>query len=314
MYKIPDVPSSKADIHEIADFTEIECIKKKTVSAREVFSSIDKYDDHYYAGGVPEDEALEPRLADAINEIDRRCLFCGGRYPFTVGSVGHVVKLNPAVDEAVREVYAFLLFATRLDMKNHREQNGIDGALLFEELSEYIGKHYFGERTESFLFGTASRENNFQNKIISLTKLMGEGRSFESRIDTSPNSNKDDGLDVVVWKPFSDFYPGKLIGFGQCKTGTHWKDNLTFLRPDSFCKKWFKDQPPADPVRLFFISESILRNQWYDLSAEGGILFDRCRIMDYLPVNEIRKDAPPFLSQIKAWNKTVVEIELKSSP
>lgn len=309
MYKIPDVPSSKADIHEIADFVEVECLKNKIISAREIFSSIDKFDDHQYSGGVPEDEELEPKLADVIDEIDRRRKFCGEKYPFYIGSEGHVVKFNQAANETIREVYQFLLFTTRLDMKNHRKQNGSDGTLLFEKLAEFIGKHYLGERAESFLFGTACQESNFEKKITSLTKLMGEGGAFKSRIDTSPNIKKDDGLDVVVWKSFSDGNPGKLIGFGQCKTGTCWKDNLVFLRPDSFCKKWLKDQPTVDPIRLFFISESILRNRWYEHTAQGGVLFDRCRIMDYLPVKEI-EEAPLFLSKIKTWNKMVVEKRL----
>jgi len=64
--------------------------------------------------------------------------------------------------------------------------------------------------------------------------------------------------------------------------------------------------PPVPPVRLFFISESLLRNQWYEFTAEAGILFDRCRIMDYLPVAEI-EESTSFLSQIKAWNMAVTE-------
>jgi hypothetical protein len=302
MYKVPNVPSPAADVHEIADFIEIECIRNDTISAREILSSLDLPEDHYYPGGVPEDEKLEPKISDSLNEIDRRYRLCGTRYPFKVEKHGHLVTLNLKADETIREIYTFLLFATRLDMKNQKIQNDIDGTLLFEQLSEYVGKHYFGERAESYLFGTASRDSNFCKKITSLIKRMGEGGVFRNRNETSPNVSKDDGLDVVVWKSFSDRYPGKLIGFGQCKTGTHWKNYLTILQPDSFCRKWFGDQPTVNPVRLFFISESILRNGWYKHASEGGILFDRCRIMDYLPI----KETPSFLSQIKAWNNAVI--------
>jgi hypothetical protein len=307
MYKFPDVPSPKADVHEIADFIEIKCIQNRSVSAREVSSSLDILTDHDYRDGVPEDEELEPKIADTLNEIDRRYLFCGTKYPFKVVRHGHVVTLSLAVDEIIREIYTFLLFATRLDMSNQRIQNDIDGTSLFEKLSEYVGKHYFGERAESYLFGTAFRENNFENKITSLIEQMGEGRGFKNPDETFSNMHKDDRLDVVVWKSFSDGSFGKLIGFGQCKTGTHWKNYLTILHPDSFCRKWFRDQPTVNPVRLFFISESILRNRWYEHASDGGILFDRCRIMDYLPI----KEPPPFLSQIRAWNMGVTETVLK---
>ena len=304
-YKIPDVPSPKADVHELADYIEIECIiKNKSVSTYEIFSSLDLLDDHYYPDGVPEDDELEPKIADTLSEIDRRCLSCGTRYPFTLGRHGYVVTLNPVLDENTREIYTFLLLTTRLDMSGQRIKNDTDGALLFEELSAYIGRNYFGERADFYLFGTASHESNFKGKIATLIERMGEGRCFENRDEASPNRNKDDKLDVVVWKSFSDNSPGKLIGFGQCKTGTHWKTNLTVLNPDSFCRKWFRDQPTVPPVRLFFISESILRDRWYAHASDGGILFDRCRIMDYLPIKEV---PPSFLSKIKAWNRAVTK-------
>jgi hypothetical protein len=305
MYKIPGLPSPEDDIHEIADFAEIECIKKKdkTVSAREVISALDKLDDHRYTDGVPEVEALESRVEDAINEIEQRRKFCGVNYPFKIDEYGHVISLNPKVDKAIHEIYTFLLLATRLDMKNQRRHNQIDGALLFERLSEYVGKYYFGERAESFLFGTSSGSGNFEKKINLLIDQLREGGRFRNRNQISPDKYKDDTLDVVVWKSFSDGYQGKLIGFGQCKTGTHWKDTLKMQQPDIFCKQWFIDQPAVNPVRLFFISESILRSEWYHHTTNSGILFDRCRIMDYLPIEQIK--TAQFFSQIKEWNKAV---------
>ena len=49
---------------------------------------------------------------------------------------------------------------------------------------------------------------------------------------------KDGKLDIVVWRRFADGRPGQLIGFGQCKTGTSWPDDLTKLQPEGFCAKW----------------------------------------------------------------------------
>ena len=285
MYKIPDIPSPKAGINEIADFVEIQCLKKESVSDREILSSLDRLSDHRYEDGVPEDDELDTIIEETFREIDRRGRLCGTRYPFEIGAYGHVVKTNAAVDEIDREIYTFLLFATRNDMNSQRIKKAIDGSLLFEELAEHVGKQYFGERAESFLFGTASQGKNFSEKIKLLTKRLGEGSGLTTRTQTSLNINKDDGLDVVIWKSFADGYCGKLIGFGQCKTGTYWKNHLTIVRPDSFCKKWFKLSPAVDPVRFFFISESILRDKWYDHTTDCGILFDRCRIMDYLPGN-----------------------------
>ncbi len=303
MYKIPDIPTPKADINEIADFVEVQCLKKSNVSAREIFSSLDILTDEHYENGVPEDDELEHIIDDTFAEIERRSQFCGTRYPFELRPHGHVAGINPSVDETILAVYSFLLFATRLDMGSQRIIKGIDGALLFEELAEYVGKNYFGERAESFLFGTASQEENFGKKIESLTKQLGEGVGLTKRKHTSQKSTKDGGVDVVVWKSFADGSYGKLIGFGQCKTGTYWKESLTIVRPDSFCKKWFKQLPAIEPIRLFFISESILRHLWYEHTTDCGILFDRCRIMDYLPAHL----PPSFLTKAKEWTNAVVE-------
>ncbi|MCI0470143.1 MAG: hypothetical protein L0Y73_00630, partial [Candidatus Aminicenantes bacterium] len=171
MYKFPHAPSAEADVHEIADFIEIECIKNESVSARKISAGFNLLSDFdYRSAGVPEDDELEPKIIESLHEIDRRRLFCGDRYPFKVIEHGHVVTFDPGVDEITREIYKFLLFTTRLDMQKERIQNDIDGALLFEELSEYIGKNYFGEGAESYLFGTASRKSNFQDKVTDLIK------------------------------------------------------------------------------------------------------------------------------------------------
>ena len=85
-----------------------------------------------------------------------------------------------------------------------------------------------------------------------------------------------------MWKGFSDTRSGRLIGFGQCKTGRNWRDSLTQLQSDAFIKCWLRDAPPVNPVRLFFVSEAVGEDeQWFNHVAQGGLLFDRCRVMDY---------------------------------
>ncbi len=120
MYKLPDAPTPKADIHEIADFIEVECIRNNRISVKEIRHSIDKARDYRYDDGVPEEEELEEkredvltlegRMADVLTEIDRRHQFCGTRYPFRVVNNGHVVTLDSDIDKTIYEIYTFLLF------------------------------------------------------------------------------------------------------------------------------------------------------------------------------------------------------------
>jgi hypothetical protein len=137
------------------------------------------------------------------------------------------------------------------------------------------------------LFGTAQKER-FEEKVNELCRELGEGVEFENKMNVSANQIKDDRLDVVVWKSFADRKESKLIGFGQCKTGTSWRsdNSLTQLRPENFCQKWFRRMPAHTPARLFFVADTFNLDTWYNDASDAGIVFDRFRLMDYLPDNE----------------------------
>ena len=49
----------------------------------------------------------------------------------------------------------------------------------------------------------------------------------------------------------------------------------------SFCKKWLRSPPALTPVRMFFVAEAMSRVDWYDAASDAGLLFDRCRIVDF---------------------------------
>jgi hypothetical protein len=90
----------------------------------------------------------------------------------------------------------------------------------------------------------------------------------------------DDGLDIVAWRSFPDGKQGKLIAFGQCAAGaSDWQDKLAEMDARSFVKKWMRAPLLVDPVRLFFIPRRVSPGDWESAGIDGGILFDRCRIV-----------------------------------
>ena len=157
---------------------------------------------------------------------------------------------------------------------------GIDGTLLLEELAADAAREYVGDRAESLVFGTSAGLSDFREKADRLCQRLREGEGFLNR-DRAEPTQRDGQLDVVVWKPFADGDPGKLIAFGQCKTGTDHKDTVTQLQPDSFCRKWLHSSPVLTPVRMFFAAEAMSRLRWYSAASDAGLLFDRCRIVDF---------------------------------
>ena len=148
------------------------------------------------------------------------------------------------------------------------------------------------------VFGTAvSANGGFPVRVNKLCNRMAEGGGFFNHNNTVPRQ-QDDKLDVVAWTPFSDRLPGQLIMFGQCKTGTYYKDQLTQLQPDAFCRNWLRTQPAVTPARAFFLAEALPRSRWRYSAVNAGVLFDRCRIVDFA-----RDASADLLAKIRDWTE-----------
>ena len=304
MFEWPGEPSPHAEEHELADFLELTAWRAGGTSAVALSRLLGRLGENDYRAGVPEEDEVDRAAGDAFAELDRRRHDCGGGYPFVLGGEGATVRLDEPRDEeadARHAIYKYLLLATRLNMRDNRRHAGRDGALLFEELAAETAKGYLGARSESLVFGTAAGTADFPGRIDELCARMGEGGGFRNRDDTPPRA-RDGKLDVVAWKPFADRRPGKLIAFGQCKTGTHYRDELTQLQPDSFCSKWLHTQPAVTPVRMFFLAEARPRGRWRSAAVDAGILFDRCRVVDFCrdPGAEVRW-------KVREWTRAAAE-------
>ena len=303
-YKIPDLPSSRAYKEETADFWEVQSVSNPSIFVSQIQISkvismeldeinhdgIDSEDDV-----VNEGSEIRNGLDDVFAELQRRTQFTANKYPFDFGK--YSMKLT-AETSLTKDIYLFLLLCTRLNMKTQKVQNGIDGTKVFENLCAHVAKNYFGQSSKSFVFGTAEA-GNFESKVSDMIKSIGEGKKF-----TNPNNNaptkKDDSIDVVVWKEFSDKRVGKLIGFGQCKTGTTtWRDDIHRLKPKDFCGNWFNEQPVFDPIPLVFICDTMNEDFNFPTSQKGYLVFNRFRILEYVDdslAENIKQDISNWLN------------------
>lgn len=289
----PFTPSATAK-HELADFVELVSWREGTISVVALNQLLSRLDEPDYSTGVPEgDDEIDDSVEGAFSEIERRIEACAGAYPFVVENEGQSVRFNANGNNGRHTIYLFLLLATRLNMNEQRRHGGLDGTKLFEEIGEQSAKSYLGTRAEGLVFGTAVGAGNFQKKVDELCRRLGEGDGFTQRSSGRPQDGK---LDVVAWIPFSDCMPGKLILFGQCKTGTHYKRHLTQLQPDAFCNKWFRSQPALRPTRAFFVAEALSPPKWRDHAVDAGLLFDRCRIVDFSEPMDAN-----VLARVRTW-------------
>ena len=306
MFKWPGVPTSRAPAHELADFVELLCWQQGTASSTDLSQALGRLADNDYSDGVPEEEETPLHIEAAFQELELRIVACGGGYPFWLDEKGNVLYVTQNLDKASLWIYKYLLLATRLNMGtgqgSDRSHAGIDGTHLLEELSSETGREYFGARAESMVFGTAVSGKGFPAKIKSLCRMIREGDGYVNHTQNSRQNARDGKLDVIVWKHFSDGLPGKVIAFGQCKTGTNYRNTLTQLQPDIFCRKWIQSPLTLTPMRMFFVAEALPRGDWYNLASDTGLLFDRCRIVDFS--NRLSRR---LLDRVEAWTAAAAE-------
>lgn len=281
-FKLPNLPSPRAQLHELADFAELTAWEYGKVSEREIIAFLGRAGDNEENQGVNDtEEETTDLLPEVMNEIDRRVEACRGGYPFELTLKGTVLEYDKRSEDKIEsQVYRYLLLSTRLNMKDSKKHAGLDGTLLLEKLSAHVLKNYLGGRATSFVFGTA-KSGNFKGKVDNLCRSLNEGVGFRNLDGNSKVTAVDDKLDAVAWTPFADKLPGQLIVVGQCKTGTSWKGFETQIQPENFAKKWFKEPFLVTPIRAFCLSEAIDRTKWKSIQIEAGILFDRCRLVDF---------------------------------
>ena len=305
----PEVPSPRALAHELADYAELFCWKEESTSLTALSRALGRLDENDYSGGVPGDEPAYDKAEQAFAEIERRIEVCKEGYPFAFDPKGLTLQIMSEHKGFRHEVYKYLLLATRLNMRDNRVHAEIDGTLLFERLAAEIARSYFGNRARSLVFGTASNERTFEAKVNNLCHQLGEGVGYSSS-DSRDQYVRDGKLDIVVWKPFEDKLEGQLIGFGQCKTGTSYRNELTNLQPDDFCRKWLIRSPFVPPVRMFFVAEAQLMSLGHraSMSVNAGLLFDRCRIIEYS--GEVDDEV---LSSLRDWTNAALAALLTNS-
>ncbi len=306
-YKISGLPSARAYKEETADFWEIQAIRNpgQFISQTHISRIISKELDQIGHEGIEsEDDLLDDRLEDVFIELQRRIQFTFEKYPFSFQRYSMKLYSESSLS---KNIYLFLLLCTRFNMRDQKVQNGIDGTLLFEKICAVVARNYFGSSSKSYVFGTAE-PGNFESKVKDLITNIGEGQSFVNPNNNSPTKN-DDSLDIVVWRDFSDKRMGKLIGFGQCKTGTSWHDEILKLKPANFCNSWLLRQPVFSPLPLVFICDTLNEDFNFYTIQQGFLLFNRFRIIEYIGTDLDKA----IQTELDAWlSGAFVVLEIKN--
>ena len=258
-------------------------------------------------------EAGEAVADRAFEELTRRNdLYTPSVYPFELS--GDHLMPRTQVDDSI---YLFLRFLSDGQVLMGLSPDLVRRARkLFESLSALALLNYLGGKANSadaVVFGFPREERlpkTFKDALNELCVLAGEHPKHSSEIcrNDAPKlaTAKDDGLDVVVWRDFSDHRRGKLLVFGQCATGDDWQEKLCDMPSASkWCETWLNSPPFVDPVRSFFVPVVISDESWEYASRRAGILFDCTRIATLAKREDL---APEKKKGICAFNQAAIAL------
>ncbi len=300
MFKLPNkIPTNRTSAQDWADYAEYHAILNGKINLYNLTKPARMISDEEEIVGIDDDADRYLQKVDEISaEVRYRMEVGEALYPFEMEDNDYSIRYISKSEYSVI-VYPYLLLATRANMSKDRIKVNIDGSLLFEHLCSIVAQHYFGSRAEVDILGTSKEDIlSFRDKLREITRMIGEGGEIHENPGHKP---QDDNIDVIVWKSFKDRYPSKMIAFGQCKTGTSWVERLSELNTDAFCKTWFTSQPVLTPVRMFFTAQYFPKEIFRVRANEAGLVFDRFRILDYLPE---RLD-PELLEKMSLWNEAI---------
>lgn len=303
MYNIDDINHT---VFELADYLEYKSIinESNTCSLGELRAMLSAPDDEIDISGTEEgDDKVINKLQEALSRCSIR-LSEYSNYPFPINhnSISCILTL-----EDNNLFYIFLLLVNRLDMQKERVQRELDATKLFERLCRIVTKNYFGEHSICEIFGT-SVNGSFEDKVEDILNKLHIQGDFRKPLG-STGQQKDGGVDLIAWIPFKDSKDSQLIALGQCKTGSNWEQ---MMKRVAFFQNYSTAQPFMEPIHMFFVAEDLGIYKWEERSRSCGIIFDRKRIMEFLPSNIKEVDAPLF-NDVKIWVEGAITFIQKDS-
>jgi hypothetical protein len=198
----------------------------------------------------------------------------------------------PPQSNAITPTYvACLLFSLYGFDREHRTDPKLFERLVGEALARYLGG-------EVFIFGwpvMSGQSADIRQRIRELAS-----RICEHFIEEPASTYKDRGVDVIGWRPFPEKVPdnhrgSQVVVLTQCATGANWEDKTTELPLEAWMDylHW-----KSRPIKSFAVPKVIPQNRWHDISKEGGLLFDRIRIVNLIADN---LSDPCLLTELTDW-------------
>lgn len=212
-------------------------------------------------------------IPTAFRQLERRAKILGVNYPFLVDE-SYIVTRKSVADS----VYIQLLCLTPGAGVSTVSQiwNLEKASRLFEEIVENALGNFFGLNTETVNFGFPSR-NGRPADFPAAVEWLSKKTNIRLGTAYRPPRKKDGGVDLFVWKSFSDNRPGIPIMLVQCTI----KDDFINKIGDVDIKLWSSWlSSDIEPLVALAIPGVVTKEeQWREITTRG-ILLDRLRLVE----------------------------------
>ena len=280
MFELPEVD----DAQRVADWVELALAleERESISKAWLTSIIEQS-----VGEQPS----ENFLSDIWRVLgDRASRYCQPRFSVDSNLIRRIESTGP-----IEPYVACLLFS--LYSINQRRND----PKLFERLIAICVGEYLGG--ESYVFGWPVLEDipaNIESRVKDVCTKTRE------KFAAAPQSRyKDRGVDIISWKPFlentSEHRSNQIVVLSQCAIGGDWRSKTGQIPLDAWKQyiHWANQ-----PIKAFAVPMVIHDDLWHDISVEAGLLFDRIRIVNYVPLTFPDID---LLDEIRVWIGSEVE-------
>lgn len=221
-------------------------------------------------------------IPHAFQSLQQRSRILGAHYPFTVDE--SYIATKKSVEDSV---YLRLLFVTPGPWRAipSTAWNVEAFSRLFEDVVDGALSTFFGANTHTINFGFPSR-NGRPADFPSAVKWLSEKTNIRLGNAFRPPRKKDGGVDLFVWKSFSDKKPGIPIMLVQCTIMEDFINKIGDIDIRLWSSWLSSDIEPLVALAIPGLAHG--DEIWSEITTRG-ILLDRLRLV------ESSQDAPPAI-------------------
>lgn len=240
----------------------------------------------------------ETEIVDAFLVVVSRRSEMGDLYPFDCSESYIVVS-----DAASLSTYEKFLYLSPWSPSRALDAWSLElGAKTFEYIAQECMADFFGAGTNSVNFGHPSdvgRPSEFDKAV----KWLANKANIKIGAAYRPPRRKDGGVDLFVWKAFSDGKPGSPLLMVQCTIAKEYINKIGDIDLALWSSWLSTDVNPLAALAVPFNISN--REDWEEISTRG-ILLDRGRLIEMLDGRDVT-----LSFQLDSFLKRL-QLELKS--